>query len=332
MDDGIKWIKCTFKIFLNFFYIYLLFAGTSQSAFSVEEKYNIFFAGDKILIEKENDLTFSPNGIPLNNLSFIDTIQGPQICKDLFFLSNHNLMIKDPSDKLKTYIECILTLKDSAKKNFQKIQIGINRTFMSWCSMRSKADIGIQKTIEAILNIVQATDCRDDSIKESLLNARMMNLAGQDIEDLSPIGSLTKLRALWLDNNDVSNLKPLSSLKNLIVLSLSNNHISDIQILESLKNLQWLFLSANLIEKIDSLSSLENIKVLSLKNNNILSIKPLLQFNTNTLILANGNPFQKDICKEFHAHKLEKKKLIWLEKLCNGESKKKENKLEGSSI
>jgi Leucine-rich repeat (LRR) protein len=332
MDYETKRINSSSKLFLNCFYIYLAFAGTSVNAFSAEVNFNIFFADDKMFLEKENSLISSPYRIQIDNLSSIDDIQGPQICKSIFSVSHNNLMIKDPSDKLKTYVECSLFLSDSSKKKFKEYRIGINRTFMSWCMIRKKADIGIQKTIDAVMNVVQASDCRDDSIRESLFNARMMNLAGQDLDDLSPIGSLTKLRALWLDNNELSYLNPLSSLKNLIVLSLSNNHISDIQVLEGFKDLQWLFLSTNLIEKIDSLSTLDKIKVLSIKNNNIENIKPLFQFNTNTLILANGNPFQKDACKDFNGHKLGQKQYAWLEKLCKIEPKKKITKLEGSSI
>ncbi len=333
MDYVLKRINSRSKLLFNSFFIYFVFAGISVNAFSSELNYNIFFANGKMLLEKENNLISSPYRIQIDNLKNIDEIQGPQICKSIFSVSHNNLMIKDPFEKLTTYVECILSISDSSNKKLKEFRIGINRTFMSWCLMRNKSEIGIQKTIDAVMNVVQAVDCQDDSIKESLFNARMMNLAGQDLDDLSPIGSLTKLRALWLDNNEVSNLTPLSSLKSLIVLSLSNNHISDIQVLEVFKDLQWLFLSTNLIEKIESLSSLEKIKVLSIKNNNIENIKPLFQFNTNTLILANGNPFQKEACKGFNGHKLGQKEYAWLEKLCkSGLPKKKITKLDGSSI
>ncbi|APJ03613.1 leucine-rich repeat domain-containing protein [Silvanigrella aquatica] len=332
MFNNVKNTNSKSKIFFKQFYFYLIILGTSLNSYAEEIKLNIFFTDDRILLEKENSLVSSPYRIQVENLSRIENIQGASLCRVMFSMHQNTLVIKDPREKFKSYMECTLFLANQDNSNKKTYRIGMNRTFLSWCQMRKSADNGVQKTVDAVMNIVQATDCKDSSIKESLFNARMMNLAGQDIDDLSPIGSLIQLRALWLDNNEVSDLKPLSSLKNLIVLSLSNNHISDIQILQAFKNLQWLFLSANSIEKIDSLTRLDKIKVLSIKNNNIESIKPLFQFNSKTLILANGNPFQKDACKDFNSHKIGQSPFIWLEKLCSNEVKKKITKIDDSSI
>lgn len=314
------------------FYIYFLVNLSVLKAYSTENTYKIFFSENHMYLEKNNFLLSLPYKIKLEeNLNHFEIVDGPEVCKSIFSISNQNLLFKDPKNNLKTYTECKLKLSNSTTKNSLIYHFGINRTFKSWCASKEQSGIGIKKTVEAVMNMIQAKDCKDDSIRESLFNARMLNLAGQELSDLSPLGCLVSLRALWLDNNELSNLKPLSSLKSLIVLSLSNNQISDIQVLSNFKELQWLFLSTNQIDNVDYLSNLEKIKVLSIKNNNIDNPKPLFQFNPNTLILANGNPFLKNVCKDYSDNKSGLKKISWVEKLCKSDSSKKAIKVNLSS-
>lgn len=304
-------------LFLKIFYVYLILLANIQNVFSIEINYNIFFSNDNMFLENENGINSYPYSIKITNLDYIELIQGPKICKYIFTVNRNNLEIKDPNEKLKTYVECTLLLNNFAKQNQHIYKFGVNRTFKSWCLFKNYANIGVQKTIDAIMDLVQVSNCFDQHIQESLNTAKMINLSGKRLNDLSPLGSLISLRALWLDDNELSNLKPISSLKNLIVLSLSNNQISDTQVLKNLRNLKWLFLSENLIEKIDSLSFLEQIKLLSIKNNYILNVKPLFQINKNALIFANGNPFQKNVCREINEKKYYQN-YDWIKNLCKG--------------
>lgn len=324
MNYIIKLKNNSSKFHLRCFCILCMFYSNFLSASSLENNFNIFFSDNNMYIEKNSYLISNPYKIKTDNYyNALEVTSGPEICKSIFSISNNALIIKDPKKNLKTYIDCKIILINTNSKSSIEYQFGVNRTFKSWCVNRDQYENEIQKTIDAVLNAIQAKDCKEDSIKESLINARMLNLAGNKLSDLSPLGGLTKLRALWLDNNQVDNLKPISTLSSLIVLSLSNNHISDIQVLSKFKDLQWLFLSKNQIAKVDYLINLEKIKVLSIKNNNIDNAKPLLQFNPNTLILANGNPFLKNICKDYIDNKLGLKQIIWLEKICKTDGYKK---------
>jgi hypothetical protein len=315
---------------LKYFWCVLFLINHKAWAAALDKSLNVFFAENSFFIQKEQTLFPLAHKISLEKSASYTLleIEGAHFCKNIFYLSKNLLFIKDPLGLMTSYSECSLLLSQEDKKQSVMYRIGLNRTFQSWCQRKKQASLAIQKTVDAVLQVAQARDCEDRFIRNSLANARMLNLVGQDIEDVSPLGSLIKLRALWLDNNEIFEIGPLSTLKNLIVLSLSNNHISNIGVISHFKNLQWLFLSTNQIQSVESLSHLNKIKVLSLKDNNIKDLKPLLHFSTNALILAHGNPFQKDPCEDFQIHK----QYLWLEKLCKGETVKKHPQRDDSSI
>ena len=82
-----------------------------------------------------------------------------------------------------------------------------------------------------------------------------LNLAINQISDLTPLVLLTNLTSLNLGANEISDITPLKSLANLTELNLTGNEISDIVPLASLTNLTDLRLFSNEIpqEQIDEL-------------------------------------------------------------------------------
>lgn len=280
------------------YFVLIIILVYHLNTFCNEKELSIFFSNNKIFLEKNNKLVNISSQINIyKKFHSFEVVSGPEFCNKIISLSNNYLEIKDPLNNMQTYSECKIILKDKFKSNEIQLLIKLNRMFTSWCSMNGKSNTGVNKTVNAVLKVMQIENCEYAFLDETLSNARMLNLSNQKLYDLSPIASLLNLRALWLDDNEVNDLNPLGSLKNL-------------------KKLQWLFLGSNLIEKVDSLKFLNNIKVLSIKNNNIYNLTPLFQLNENSLIIANGNPAQSEVCKYFDKENNGYKKINWLEKLC----------------
>ncbi len=66
----------------------------------------------------------------------------------------------------------------------------------------------------------------------------ILNLAGCQIYDISPLFDFYYLTRLELTNNRLTDIAPLLRLRNLEVLDLSDNNITDISPLSSLINLE----------------------------------------------------------------------------------------------
>nr|BFD32391.1 hypothetical protein GTC16762_20090 [Pigmentibacter ruber] len=308
-------------IAITFFLIFFPF-----KLFAIDKEFYLFFSINHLLIEKENKLEIIPSRIKLDSSydSMLFTGQD-KVCKEILSLSNDYISIKDPGMKLTTYTECNVSLFNKKNNVKTDILIKFNRTFTSWCLLKDRVNEDIKLTIDAVLNTVQLKECNDLALKQTLFNAKMLNLTGKKIVDLSPISGLINLRALWLDDNNISKINPISSLSNLIVLSLSNNSIENINNISGLKELQWLFLSSNKITDVEDIANLKKIKVLSIKNNFILNPGPLYSFQANTIILPQGNPFVKDTCIKFNSldQRNSIKQYNWLDKVCKFEQQNK---------
>ncbi len=96
-----------------------------------------------------------------------------------------------------------------------------------------------------------------------------VNLAGQEVSDLSPLASLTNLDRLYLIDTRVSDLSPLASLTNLGYLGLSGTDVSDLSPLASLSNLRRLFLNGTVVSDLSPLASLTNLRRLFLNGTKV---------------------------------------------------------------
>ena len=134
---------------------------------------------------------------------------------------------------------------------------------------------------------------------EFAVNLTALDLAGNPIEDISPLQSLTQLTHLGLGStnlsvsdlsllstltslryltfwdNQISDLSPLASLTSLVALDLGGNQISDLSPLSELTDLVELALGDNQISYISPLSALIELRNLSLSNNPLSDLIPL---------------------------------------------------------
>ncbi len=183
------------------------------------------------------------------------------------------------------------------------------RTFADWCLNKANWSVETLHTIDALLKVVETTDCnqadkllstrielslRNNKITDlrplsTLTNLTTLSLRNNQITDLTPLSTLTNLTTVYLHNNQITDLKPLSTLINLTYLRLDNNQITDLKPLSTLINLTYLRLDRNQITDLKPLSTLTNLTTLYLHNNQITDLKPLLTLtNLTTLYLQNN--------------------------------------------
>ena len=124
---------------------------------------------------------------------------------------------------------------------------------------------------------------------EHATNLTSLDLRGNLISNVSPLGGLTDLIDLWLGGNLVDDISPLDGLVNLTDLDLSSNLIIDILPLDGLANLTGLDLGGNQIVDILPLDGLTTLTGLDLSSNQVNDILPLDDLaNLVVLILPNN--------------------------------------------
>ena len=138
---------------------------------------------------------------------------------------------------------------------------------------------------------------------ENAINLEKLDLAENEISDLSPISKLTKLTKLSLFRNRISDLKPISELTNLEYLDLYANKLVDISPLEKLVNLKHLDLHNNNdqtgdpvhptvsggIKDISVVKNLTKLELLSLGSNNISDISAIKNLDNIKDLVLGGN-------------------------------------------
>jgi internalin A len=125
-----------------------------------------------------------------------------------------------------------------------------------------------------------------------LKNLQGLFLAKNQISDLKPLAGLVELQYLDLDDNQIVDLTPISGLSKLTTLCLSNNKISDPNALSGLVRLWTLRLSGNRIDTLSSLKELTQLCVLSLKGNRIVELSPIAGLKDLRFLFLENNHIQ----------------------------------------
>ena len=150
------------------------------------------------------------------------------------------------------------------------IPINFNEDGISYFIQRGTGEIDLRNsgiTNERLAEMVQSG--------EIPANIGSLQLDGNDISDISPLGTLRGLLFLDLNNTQVSDLTPLSSLTNLSALRINNNDISDLTTLSSLTSLRSLYMNNNRVSDLSPLGSLVGLDTLEMSNNEISDLTPL---------------------------------------------------------
>ena len=110
---------------------------------------------------------------------------------------------------------------------------------------------------------------------EHALNLKTLDLAANEIHDITPLGTLTKLNFLILNNNPITDLTPLANLINLTNINLAGIKGADISPLANLTQLRQAVLGHMDLRDITPLANLINLEELHLDDNQIEDITPL---------------------------------------------------------
>jgi Leucine-rich repeat (LRR) protein len=134
---------------------------------------------------------------------------------------------------------------------------------------------GLEKCFSLALLDLEGNEVEDISQLKELTNLQSLNLAHNKIADIGPLSELTGLQYLHLAHNQVTDLKPLAKMTNMRSLYLSNNQIKDLSPLEPLNKIWSLYLDGNQLTDISVLSQLKDLSSLDLRGNGISDIGPL---------------------------------------------------------
>ena len=100
-------------------------------------------------------------------------------------------------------------------------------------------------------------------------DAKVLDLSGQNLTDISAITACPDLERLNLSGNNISDLSPLMNLQHLQWLDVSNNQISDMRPLMGLPSLEYVDASGNYISNTAAVGAMSKLKQLNLSYNEI---------------------------------------------------------------
>ena len=107
---------------------------------------------------------------------------------------------------------------------------------------------------------------------EQLKNLRILELQGQQIEDITPLLGLENLESLALNCNPVSSLDGIENLTNLKMLDISCTNVSDLTPVLKLKNLEQLIIDDTKITDLSGIEDLNNLKVISFRDTGVTEV------------------------------------------------------------
>lgn len=119
-----------------------------------------------------------------------------------------------------------------------------------------------------------------------------LNLAFQEVQDLSPLAECKALVYLSGRGNPIEDLSPLAGLPKLKSISLYSGQIKDLTPLSGLTSLETLELYDNQVEDLTPLSTLSQLKELELIDNNIKDVSPLKGLTNLESLRLDGNPIE----------------------------------------
>lgn len=145
-----------------------------------------------------------------------------------------------------------MTLEDSVDLNDIKDMIALN-----------ELDLSGNEYIQSIAPLSQ------------LVNLRMLNLSGTNVEDLTPIRNLTELVELDLSRTKIFDLSPLRYSTKLARLSINDTQVRSVAILEKMTGLKNLEMQGTHVFDFAPLTYLTSLLNLDLKRTQIASLAPI---------------------------------------------------------
>ncbi len=126
-------------------------------------------------------------------------------------------------------------------------------------------------------------------------NLNNLDLRGNQINDISPVGGLINLRVLVLRGSPLSDIFPVRNLTNLDRLELPKTMVLDLSPVRGLVNLKTLYLWDTNISDLSPLARLINLETLHINNTNVSDLSPLAGLINLKNIHTCGTPTISDL-------------------------------------
>lgn len=174
------------------------------------------------------------------------------------------------SDLLK--VESIYIVADKAYATSEEFYSAVNDWYAN-----GRQPVGTVRSLE---------DCSE------MKNLKVLCIAGEQIEDLSPLISCTKLEKIEVKHNNISDISVLGGIPTLVSVGINGNPVTDISPLVRLKDLRYLDLCNVMISDPSVLERLGDFEYLDI-DNGTQAYKYLSGKNITYLRL--GNIFSRDL-------------------------------------
>jgi internalin A len=134
-------------------------------------------------------------------------------------------------------------------------------------------------TVEDVKNI-----SRVDGVKKGIKSLEglqhctavmSINLADNEITDLTPLAGLIHLQSINLAKNKIENIQPLEALVKTQLLDLGSNGVSNLDAISKMSNLRSLYVSDNKVQSLEPLSGLSKVWTLDAAGNGLTDIGPV---------------------------------------------------------
>lgn len=124
-----------------------------------------------------------------------------------------------------------------------------------------------------------------------LRQLQYVHVASNRIHDIRPLGTLRALQYIQLEHNAVSDLTPLTSCTNLASVYVSHNKVHTLAPLTPLPRLVTLYADGNQLLDLQGIEKLRNLSTLAIGNNHVADLSPIsglraptfLRFSTNRI-------------------------------------------------
>lgn len=158
------------------------------------------------------------------------------------------------------------------------------------------SDYALERVTYLDLSSRGLTDGDLKDIAETFTNLSSLEIADNNISDLSPLANLDNLSSIYLSHNNITDISALCTIDGIETFDLSYNHLTDISCLgDKFDDYTYLNISGNLgvtglekittldtlianeigLESLAPLSNLRNLASLSVQNNNIKNLAGL---------------------------------------------------------
>ena len=131
-----------------------------------------------------------------------------------------------------------------------------------------------------------------------------LNLSGNRVADVGPLGELPGLRVLVLDGNALTDVGPLTHMTGLENLGLAGNGIADVTPLQDLPALRRLDLGANSVRDVSPLGDIGSLVWLVLPGPHPIIVKPLIFTAVALTILAAPESTAQELPPEVQVDRL----------------------------